>query len=218
VLSPEGTSPGPGRTSMDRAMRALFGVEEASLGIRFAGGTDRSIARTLLGKAGLRPDEVEANVPRFLEAYVSCLDEELARRRYRPIGDVAFAVTTLRARGACIGIGTGNVRAGARLKLRSAGLDALFDLERGGFGCDADHRPELLRVAVERCAPHVPRGAPVVVVGDTRHDVTAARAIGARVIGVAASLACREELLEAGADRIVDDCGGAVVEALDALG
>jgi phosphoglycolate phosphatase-like HAD superfamily hydrolase len=51
----------------------------------------------------------------------------------------------------------------------------------------------------------------VVVVGDTKHDVEAGRAVNARVVGVAASQAAREELVAAGADAIVDACDDALL-------
>ena len=109
-------------------------------------------------------------------------------------------------------VATGNLRAGARLKLASAGLDAAFDLARGAFGCDAEPRAEIVRLAADRCAAEHP-GRIVVVVGDTRHDVLAGRAIGARVVGVAMSASSRAELRAAGADAIVDECGEALVRA-----
>jgi phosphoglycolate phosphatase-like HAD superfamily hydrolase len=142
-------------------------------------------------------------------------EEVLKGRRYRPLGDVTGATKALAERGACVGLATGNIRDGARMKLTSAGVVDGFDLDKGGYGCDAEHRPEVLRVAVERCGGG--NGAGVVVVGDTMHDVSAARAIGAKVVGVAMNEAARAELHAHGADVVVDDCGAAVVEAIASL-
>ncbi len=52
------------------------------------------------------------------------------------------------------------------------------------------------------------------VVGDTEHDVRAARAIGARVVGVATDVAARDELRDAGADAIVGKCDEQLVAAV----
>ncbi len=202
--------PGPGRASMGRASRAICG-EDHTVGLRFAGGTDRAIARAILARANMPFDE--ANVARLLDAYLRELARELEHRSYRPIGDVAFAVEALAATGACVGIATGNVREGARLKLTSAGLGEVFALERGGYGCDHELRPEVVRAAIARCGG----GDVVVVVGDTEHDVTAARAVSAKVVGVAVNEASRRELEAAGADRIVSACGAALVEAIAAV-
>ena len=217
VLTFTDAPPGPGRSSMDAAMKELFGIERASEGVLFAGGTDKAIARALLAKTSLPAQEHDAHIETVLEAYLRALGRELERRRYVPVGDVVGAVAAVTAMGACVGLATGNVRAGARMKLASAGLEAAFDLAKRGYGCDAEHRPDVLRAAVQRCAPHARAGAEIVVVGDTRHDVTAARAIGAKVVGVAVSPQARADLEGAGADVIVDDCGDAVVHAIVGL-
>jgi phosphoglycolate phosphatase len=218
VLTFRDAPPGPGRSSMDAAMKELFGLERASEGVLFAGGTDKAIARALLAKTTLPVDRHDDHIDLVLDAYLRALDRELSRRRYVPVGDVAGAVAACTELGMCVGLATGNVREGARKKLASAGLAATFDLAKGGYGCDGEHRPDVLRAAVARCAPHAKAGARVVVVGDTRHDVSAARAIGAKVVGVAVSKAAREELAQAGADAIVDDCGADMVRAISANG
>jgi phosphoglycolate phosphatase-like HAD superfamily hydrolase len=211
VLTFEGPPPGPGRTALEAAMRELHALERATDGIRVAGGTDRALARAMLLRAGA-PDDEEA-IARVLASYVKHLESVLRTRRYRPIGQVTLTVERLHAGGAIVGMATGNTREGARLKLTSAGLDATFDLARGAYGCDAEARAEIVRLAAVRCgAPG--GGASVVVVGDTERDVRAGRAIGARVVGVATDDEARRELHEAGADAIVDACGEALVAAI----
>src|SRR2546430_795717 len=74
-------------------------------------------------------------ITRVLASYLEHLEAILRTRRYRPIGEVTRVVAELQASGAVVGIATGNLREGARLKLASAGLEKTFDLGRGGFGC-----------------------------------------------------------------------------------
>ncbi len=193
-------------------MRELYSCERATDGLRVAGGTDRGLARSLLRKAGL--DETDEAIEAVIASYLRHLAVVLETHRYRPIGDVAGAVATLRGRGAVVGLATGNVRAGARLKLASAGLGSSFELAHGGFGCDAEPRAEIVRMAISRCSQDAPVGAPVVVVGDTESDVRAGRAVGARVIGLARNAQAHEELTAAGADAIVDACGEGLVHAI----
>lgn len=214
VLTFEGVAPGPGRAALDRAMHQLHACSGATAGLRVAGGTDRALARAMLVRQGL-PDD-DAAIDRVLAAYLAHLEASLAVRRYRPIGDVPGAVLALRARGAVVGIATGNMRAGARLKLTSAGLAPSFDLALGGYGCDAEPRADIVRIAAERCAGSRIGGGrgTVVVVGDTEHDVRAGRALGARVVGVAADGEARTELEAAGADAIVSACGDDSVSAI----
>lgn len=210
VLTFQGPPPGPGRTALELAMRELYAIERATDGIRVAGGTDRALARAMLQRA--RATDDEASIARVLSTYVMHLEAVLRTRRYEPIGDVTGVVERLRGHGAVVGVATGNTRDGARLKLGSAGLAATFDMARGAYGCDAEVRAEIVRLAATRCGA-VDAGG-VVVVGDTDLDVRAGRAIGARVVGVATSDASRHELREAGADAIVATCGDALVSAV----
>ncbi len=210
VLTFDGLPPGPGRMALDRAMLELYGVERATDGIRVAGGTDLGLARALLTRAGIAADDDA--MARFLSVYVAQLRIVLTTRHYQAIGEVAACVAALRSRGAIVGLATGNVREGARHKLASAGIDTVFDLNLGGYGSDAEVRAEIVRVAAARCGAEA--GDAVVVVGDTERDVQAGRAVGARVVGVAASESARTELAEAAADVIVETCGEALVAAV----
>jgi phosphoglycolate phosphatase len=206
ILTFPGPTPGPGRTALNRAMLELHGVERATEHVRVAGGTDPALARALLSRAGIAVDDLA--IATLLESYLAHLQRVLETRRYHPIGDVPGVVAALRERGASVGLATGNMRRGAQIKLSSAGILASFSLDHGGYGSDAEARADIVRQAIARCAPS---GASVVVVGDTKHDVAAARAVNARVVGVAASQTAREELVAAGADAIVDTCDDALL-------
>lgn len=206
ILTFPGPAPGPGRTALNRAMLELHGVERATEHVRVAGGTDPALARALLTRAGIAVDE--RAIDTLLERYLAHLQAVLETRRYTPIGDVAGVVAALRERGAMVGLATGNLRRGAEIKLTSAGLLSSFSLDHGGYGSDAEARADIVRRAISRSAPN---GASVVVVGDTKFDVAAARAVNARVVGVAASQAARDELVAAGADAIVETCDDALL-------
>jgi phosphoglycolate phosphatase-like HAD superfamily hydrolase len=207
VLTFDGPSPGPGRTALALAMRDLFGIPDATEGIRLAGATDRGVVTRMLECAGAMADE--RSISRVFSRYIEHLEHLLETRRYRTIGSVRSTVADLGERGAAVGIGTGNVRQGARLKLRAAGLENVFDLDRGGYGCDSAIRAEIIALAIRRCG--VTPETPVLVVGDTRHDVDAARAVGAQAIGVATTHEAFAELSEAGADCIFEECGSDLV-------
>ena len=88
--------------------------------------------------------------------------------------------------GFAVGLGTGNVEEGARLKLDRVDLCRHFSF--GGYGSDHADRAELLAIGARRGRARLGVGdgpCRVVVIGDTPKDIAAARAIGAESIAVA---------------------------------
>jgi phosphoglycolate phosphatase-like HAD superfamily hydrolase len=204
------TTPGVGRRAIERAFVARYGRSDCLRAIRFSGMTDRAIARAGLAALG-EPVEgaaAEAAIDAILAQYLVVLAEELAgERRFRLHAGVLRVLDALAGRsGAAVGLGTGNVREGARVKLSRVGIFERFGF--GGFGCDHEDRAELLRIGATRGAAALgvaPEACRVVVIGDTPLDVAAARAIGAESVAVATCRYDRRALRAAGATRVFDD-------------
>ncbi|MBW2277461.1 MAG: HAD family hydrolase [Deltaproteobacteria bacterium] len=199
-----GRRPSAGLLAMNRAVELITGVEGAGDPMEFAGRTDTQIARMLLQIAG-EPEPTAERVDRLVGHYVEGLASFVAPAPYSPIGDPRRAARELEAHGGIVGLGTGNVRTGADVKLTSAGIRDLFDLDRGGFGEDGLSRAEVLRVGARRCDPG--RNLPVVVVGDTPRDVAAALEIGALCVGTPYHRNTADILRSAGAHGVVDQVG-----------
>ncbi len=202
---------GAGRRAMDAACEAVLGVKEACRTIAFGGMTDRAIARAaIVLSAPARVAEGEAAVERLiddvLESYLEILRRDLpASPSFRVLPGAHEMAEVARKAGHAVGLGTGNLREGARLKLERARLWDLFDF--GGFGCDAEARPALLDRGRARGAERLgepPETCVTLVVGDTPLDVRAAHAIGARCLAVASGRFDRASLEAAGADEVVD--------------
>ena len=84
---------------------------------------------------------------------------------------------------------TGNVAAGAEAKLRHYGLWEFFGAG-GAFSVEGSDRPSIARRARELAAEHSGNGAwpdpeRMVVIGDTPHDISCGKTIGARTLAVA---------------------------------
>jgi phosphoglycolate phosphatase len=199
------TTGGAGRRAIARAFGSTHGREDACSGFDFSGMTDRAILRgglTALGEA------VEAAaVDAILAAYLAALTEEIASSICRVHAGIEEALAEAHARPRCaVGLGTGNVREGARIKLTRVGLYDRFAF--GGFGCDHEDRAELIRMGAERGAERLglPRSdCRVVVIGDTPRDVAAAQAIGAECIAVATGNYHADALRAAGARHVYQD-------------
>jgi phosphoglycolate phosphatase-like HAD superfamily hydrolase len=133
---------------------------------------------------------IDARMDELFERYLRYLDVELANPAHRPrlYDGVVPLIDALEASDdVVLGLLTGNLEQGARVKLRAVGLDPdRFTIN--AFGSDAEHRPALpaiaRRRANERFGVDLP-GHAVVVIGDTPADINCGREIGARAIAVA---------------------------------
>ncbi len=173
---------GAGRRAMERGFERVHANPRAVAHLSFGGRTDPWIVREGLEKLGF-----EANrgaIDRVIEAYLESLALELsASSAFRILPAVEETLARVAASGHAVGIGTGNVKRGAELKLAHAGLGDRFSF--GGFACDAEDRAELLSRGRDRGLSLTGPGARVVVIGDTPRDVAAARLIGAECLAVA---------------------------------
>lgn len=199
-------SGGAGRRAMERAFEACTGRRDACLHIRFAGMTDPAIALAGLGAVGAQRDE--SAVQALIDAYLAALADEVPRAPgYRVHEGVVEALDrAAEAPRVAVGLGTGNVREGARLKLGRAGLFERFRF--GGFGCDHVDRAVLLSIGAARGAAALGaslESCRVVVIGDTPKDVAAARALGADCVAVATGGYTVSDLSAAGATLAVPD-------------
>ncbi|MBK9035942.1 MAG: HAD family hydrolase [Myxococcales bacterium] len=193
---------GAGARALTATLLARFGLGELPRGVAFDGRTDGWIVRELvvrgLGRAPA-PGEVDA----ILADYLGRLDDALAGS-VQVLPDADRVLTWLGARPEVrLGLATGNIAAGARAKLTHAGLAHHFGF--GGYGCDSIDRAELVAVAIARSG--IGPADTAVVVGDTVHDVAAARACGARCVAVTTGGDDHATLAAAGADVVLDGLG-----------
>ena len=182
------TARGAGRAAFGRALQATYGTPGAVDVYDFRGKTDPRIVWDLMRGAGLD----DAAITRGLDAFFAAYLEELRRAigdgsRVQVMPGVAAVVSALAARDdALVGLLTGNIEAGARLKLAPTGLWPLFSV--GAFGSDDMDRRRLPLIARERArrlTGHDFDFERVTIIGDTPHDVDCARACGAVAVAVA---------------------------------
>ncbi len=214
------TRGGPAVTAFRLALEHTYGTAGPVGEYDFAGKTDPRILRDLLTAAGLAPDEIDRGLPRFWVRYLAELEARIGADPVTVLPGVRRLIGELAARDdVFLGLVTGNVAGGARLKLGSAGLWHHFPV--GGFGSDHEVRNELPQVALNRASRHWGRafnGEESVIIGDTPRDMECARAVGAATVAVTTGRFSSAALREAGADRILPDFSdtAATIEALTA--
>ncbi len=210
---------GAGRKSIELAFADLHQRQDAISTFRLGGMTDRAIVRQGLELIGQPPTDtaISAVIAKYLE-FLAREVPMVAADKYIVHPGMLDAIAAGKKMGAAIGLGTGNVKDGAKIKLQRVGLYDSFLF--GGFGDDHELRPELIRRGAQRGVKQlrVPwTEARVVVIGDTPHDVAAAHAIEAQCMGVATGGFTIEQLKEAGADWAFENLAapGAIDVMLD---
>ena len=202
---------GSGRWAMTRAFEEVFSIADAepfSRQVRFDGMTDPAILRAIAGNASIpepllreKSGEMERSYLRHLEARLS----DTSHKRALP-GVVELLDRLAAVRMARVGLLTGNMEKGARLKVASVGLSGYF--EAGGFGEDAPDRAGIGQVARARFETRLGGAidpSQVVVVGDSEEDVRAARENAYRCLAVGTGWAGHDVLKAWGPDLFLED-------------
>jgi phosphoglycolate phosphatase len=213
------TAPGAGRQALARALETTFGTRGPIDTYDFRGRTDPRIVRDLMRAAGVADEVIDARLTECFGIYLAELETIIGDgARVRVMPGIAEIVRTLARRDdAVVGLLTGNIEGGARLKLRPTGLWPLFRV--GAFGSDHIDRRELPAVACARARAVTARDFPfarVTIIGDTPLDVDCARACGATAVAVATGQHDAAELAACAPDHLFSDFSD-VERALAAL-
>ncbi|MCB1324401.1 MAG: haloacid dehalogenase-like hydrolase [Spirochaetales bacterium] len=198
---------GEGKAAMLEAMRRVartpFNENNA-----IQGKTDLQFLHECLDPV-MGTEAVQKITPQIFQEY-----EQLLGASYIPgvgirlLPGVVPLLDALAARRDClIGLLTGNIQQGARIKL---GLFSLFErFGIGAFGEDGRHREDLPPVALDRARTHTGlgelQGSALVIIGDTENDVRCGRPIGARSLAVATGFDSPEKLKRENPDAFFDD-------------
>jgi phosphoglycolate phosphatase-like HAD superfamily hydrolase len=193
------TTGGCGERALRLAVRDAFGIE-------IAGRTDTGIARQLLRKHGRA--ETDAEITALLGNYLRHLPTLLPKAEGRLLPGVEKLLPALRLRtDVVLALLTGNVERGAQHKLSHFGV-----WEHFGFGAFADDHHERDKLGPFALARARERGhacdlSRTFVIGDTPHDISCARAIGARAVAVATGVFDRKSLAPHAPDVLLENLG-----------
>ena len=200
---------GAGIRGLDRAFSEVFGWPDAMDQVHPQGKTDPAIIREVCVKHGIEGD---GDIPGAVESILACYPDYLAEaviasEGYQVLPGVLEILDALSSRDdVVLGLATGNIEEGARIKLDRGGLNPYFPF--GGFGQISEHRVDVVREAARRGEEWMGRAFAsdeVYVIGDTPNDVEAGRAAGFQTVAVATGSHDREQLDAAGAGLVIED-------------
>src|SRR5438552_452860 len=196
---------GAGLRALDRACHKLLSIENAMQGIDPSGKTDPAIVREIFARLGILPDGGVA-IDTVLESYLAFLHEEVEMSdKYHVLPGIVDILDEISARpNTMLGLATGNIELGARVKLQRGGLNRYFSF--GGFGSDSEDRTELVRKAAEKASVQCGQtiaASNIFVIGDTPLDIDAGKRAGFHTVGVATGSYSMEQLFDSGANLAI---------------
>jgi phosphoglycolate phosphatase-like HAD superfamily hydrolase len=206
-------SGGAGVKAFARAFASEFGAHDGTERLKFAGRTDVSIVREFFSH-----HQIEAspeNFARFFKAYLFWLEQiirECEGGACQGVMEFYHALEIL-PQPPLVGLLTGNIREGARIKLQHYNLWEKFPF--GAFADDDEDRDRIAAVARQRGGERFGRplrGEEILVIGDTPMDIRCARAIDAKALAVATGSFSVEELLTHRPDWAVPDLSRITVQ------
>jgi phosphoglycolate phosphatase len=187
---------GAARDAFNAALFAIFGYAGNTSQYDFSGRTDPQIASMVLRDAGLSPEEIVERSGELWRVYLAGLEKHATNGRVRTLPGIPALLDALSAKPhVTLALLTGNIEAGARLKLAPPHLNRFFPF--GAFGSDSPNREELPPIAVERASlidGYRFQGEDVVVIGDSIFDVRCGVPWGATTIAIASGKTPAETL------------------------
>lgn len=209
-------SPGPaGRNSISKAIENYTGVPP-NLQIKdVAGMTDKLIVKNALYKCGIN-GEIKSVIDDIVNEYVSLLEKSYSESDGAFVYDDSIAlINKVKSKRIPIGLLTGNIKRGAKIKLDKFDLMKYFPF--GAFADDGNTRNDLPIVA-KNLAQELYNTKfnfeNIVLVGDTPEDAIAASANGCKSIIVCRRKEWYDDIKDAGADLIVESLDEETIEEI----
>lgn len=191
-----------GSRALNKAFEKLFGIKDAFKPISMAGKTDTQIIKEAL--VFHRIDNGMHRINNMISTYIEFLKMEIdnPRRTLKP--GVAEILEFFDSRNIPMGLLTGNIEEGARIKLSPFGINRYFPT--GAFGSDHEDRDLLLPIAISRFSRFGIDLTPdrCIIIGDTPRDVRCAKIHGARAVAVCTGPYSAEVLESSGADLVIE--------------
>jgi Predicted phosphatases len=185
------------------------------------GKTEPVILAETLRAHGIEPtDEYQQRYAQALPDQYRRHADQLRRQGHALPGAAAAIAALDQVPGVIQTVLTGNYKAVAAIKLAVFDLDRLLDLDIGAYADDAPDRAALVAIAQQQATTRYAcpfSRTNTIIIGDTTHDITAARHGGAGVIAIATGSGTPDQLRAAGAHHVLSNLTdpAALIKAID---
>jgi phosphoglycolate phosphatase-like HAD superfamily hydrolase len=169
--------------SFASSVQRITGFEVSMAGVPLHGSTDTAILADACRQAQIPAEIMQRHTEAILEAMREVVAEHRNEMDLLLMPGVQQALSHLAAKGALLGVASGNLEAIGWVKIEQAGLREWF--RSGGFSDHFAIRSELIGQAARKAREMAGERASVCVVGDTPRDIEAAKANRLPVIAVA---------------------------------
>ena len=204
---------GAGMAAFHSAAEELYSEQIAQkngLQLDMAGSTDFGLIMEIFKSLGVQDSIGERD--KFFQLYLSKLKVNLSDPKFdgQLLPGVVKTLNKLSEPNErydiFIGLLTGNLKEGAKIKVEHYGIEKFFTF--GAYGCDHFDRNELGPIALDRA--HDEYGIlfdpqETIVIGDTPKDINCAKAFGARSFAVATGSFSIDQLMNHSPDYVLDD-------------
>jgi phosphoglycolate phosphatase len=182
------------REALVEAIRRTAHVETTTEGVPVAGMLDRDILASMMRTAGMSGAAIQRVMPEVIARAQSIYVRRAPDISRKVCPGVRSLLRRLTARGAVIGLVTGNLSRIGWRKMERAGLRQYFRF--GAFAELARDRAGLVRIAIRRARRErwIGRESAITLIGDHPNDVLAARANGIRAVAVGTGIVPLAEL------------------------
>jgi len=180
--------PGNGaKRALTKAIFKNFGIKIKVTYENTAGKTDRWIIKDILLESGIEQNLIDEKMGKIIDDYLTFIKEEYNKDNDAKVFESVFELLEKLSKieNVYLGLLTGNIEHGARIKLSPFNLNRFFPF--GAFGSDGMYRDDLPGIALKR-AKHLYGvsfyGKNLVIIGDTVNDVTCGKKFNAKSIAV----------------------------------
>jgi phosphoglycolate phosphatase len=202
------SSDGAGRRAFSRVLDREYSIPEEIGHISMSGKTDPQILKEIFEYAKKPHLHTDETLAEFYEHYLEVLKDEIqVSKTYIIHPGVSVLLEQLEEQPeAFLALVTGNIEAGARLKLERVKLNEYFPI--GAYGSDSANRLDLPEIAVKRANEYFNQDFnkhEVVVIGDSVNDILCARHYGVKCIAVSTGKTAKAELEEHSPEYLFDN-------------